>query len=327
MLNSTHSKLLALLAFQTALGAWTHLGDDGGAPVGSKPLLALKVDEVTALEIASKPLDDADPEAVRFERKDDGWVVATAGNFPAKTDKVEEVLGKILGLKVQKPIATSKANHNALRVGTRDYDKTVKIEAGGGAHELVMGSAKGSAIHVRKKTEDAVHYARGLTTWALSDQVSGYVDTAYVEVPADELVEVHLKNQHGQLSLVKDADGDWTLDPAPPGVPLKTTELRTFAAKAAKLTLSDPVGKTIDEAYGLGEKAVVVRLVREAKAEGEEEPERSETSYRLGVEEDGKVYAKAASSEYVVKVSKWSVEKLLDAQFTEFVKDAEGEGQ
>jgi hypothetical protein len=325
MFNGTHSKLLALLAFQTALGAWTHLGVDVGAPAGARPLLELKVEEVTALEIASKPLEDDEPSPVRFVRKGDGWVVASAGEFVAKTAKVEEVLGKVLGLKVQKPIATSKANHNALRVGARDYDKTVKIEAGGASYDLVMGSAKGSSIHVRKADSNEVHYARGLTTWALSDQVSGYVDTAYVEAP--DVIEVHLRNQHGQLSLVKDEKGAWTLDPAPPGVPLKVTELKTFAEKAAKLTLADPVGKTVEEAHGLGENAVAVRLVSETKAEGEEEPKRSEVSYLLGVEEDGKVYAKASSSDYVVKVSKWSVEKILEAKFTDFVEDAEGEGQ
>lgn len=327
MFNATHTKLLALLAVQTALVAWTHLGGDAGVPAGSKALLELKVDEVTALEIASKPLGDADPTPVRFERTKDGWVVATAGRYPAKADKVEEVVGKVLGLRVHQPIATSTANHNALRVGTRDFDKTVKIEAGGATHQLVMGSAKGSAIHVRRADANQVFYARGLTTWALSDQVSGYVDTDFVEVEADDLVEVHLKNQHGQLTLVKGADGDWTLDPAPPGVPLEPTELKTFAEKAAKLTLSEPVGKTVEESYGLGEEAVTVRLVAETKGEEDAEPTRAETSYRLGVEADGKVYALASSGDYVVKVSKWSVEKILGAKFTDFVEDAEGEGQ
>lgn len=325
MLNATHTKLLALLAVQVVLGIVTHSGSGGDAPAGSEPLLTLKVADVTALELASKPLDDEDPTPVRFERKGEGWVVASAGDFPAKADKVEEVLGKVLGLKVQDPIATSPANHNALRVGTRDYDKTVKLEAGPAKYSLVMGSAKGSSIHVRKADANEVYYARGLTTWALSDQVSGYVDTKYVE--ADDVVEVHLKNQHGQLTLVKDKAGDWTLDPAPPGVPLKASELQAFVDKARKLTLAEPVGKTVDDAYGLGENAVVVRLVSESAGEEGADPTRSETSYLLGVEEDGKVYAKADTSDYVVKVSKWSVEKTLEAKFTDFVKDAEGEGQ
>ena len=39
-------------------------------------------------------------------RAGDGWVVASAGDYPAKPGKVEEVVGKLVDLKVRNPIAT-----------------------------------------------------------------------------------------------------------------------------------------------------------------------------------------------------------------------------
>lgn len=321
-MNATHTKLVGLLVFQGLLGAYTWSGvGGGGAPADAKALVDADLAAVTGLEIEAKPFGKDKPaKPLKLVKKDGKWLVASAGDYEAKTDKVEEVLKKVLDLKVRDPIASDKANHNSLRVGDREYDKKVAVTVGGTTHKVVLGSAKGSAVHVRRGDADEVYYARGLSSWALSDQVSGYIDTEYFK--AKNPVDVKITNEHGTLTLSKDKDGDWRLKELAPGQEAKAGELTTLAEKAGSLRMAEPVGKEIKDEYGLG--AVEVVVTSEEKVEGEEKPKSETLSFALGKEVDGKIYAKLQDSPYVVLVSKWSVEKLVGAKLADLIKAKEG---
>lgn len=321
-MNGTHKILAALLLVQLGLGAVTWNSSGAAAATGKRKLLGGEVAAVTKLEIASKPSGEGEeaPKVV-LEKQGENWVVASAEGYPAVSSKVDEALEKLVGLEVDRPIATQKANHNALRVGERDFDRRVIVTTGSTSKTLVLGSAKGTSVHVREGAASEVYWAKGLSTWNLSDRASSYVDTEFVKL--DGPTSVTVKNPEGELVLVKDADGDWKVGGLAPEIALKQSDIQSFVDKAARVSLSKPVGKEEKPEYKLAEGATVTLEKSVEAKEGEEAPAPEKLVYRIGAEVDGKYYAHREGGDFVVEVSKWTVEKLLTQKADDFVKKEE----
>ncbi len=298
-----------LLAVQVALAAFTWAGGGklGGA-TDSKPLVDAEVKEVTELEIIGKATGDKPAKSVKLLRKGDDWVVASAAGFPAKTDKVEEVIKKLVEAKMREPIATNAANHAALKVSESTFDKKVRIKVGGSVVNLVIGAGKSSSIHTRRADEDEVYLARGVSAWAISDRVSSYVDTAYVKV--EDPTEVSVQNPKGTINLVKGDGGEWRVTELPVEAVVDDSKVKAFVSSARSIRMSDPVGKETKPEYGL-EGATLVVLKNKDKT----------VSYAIGSLTGDDYYVKADDNDYVVKVSKWSVERLLDQTPEKFIKE------
>lgn len=309
-MSSIHALLGGALAVQLMLGGLTwSMAGGGAARSDARKLVDVGLGDITELIVQDKPADkESEPETVHLKKEGDAWTVVSADAFPADTTKVEDVLRKLLDLKVSDPIARKTQNHNALRVGERDYDKKVTVTAGGTTHHLVLGSAKGSSVHVRVGDAPEVYWAKGVSSWSFSERVSSYVDSDYLKV--DEPKAVSIQNQHGSLEVVKGEDDLWTLRGLAAGEKAKASEIQTLVDKAKSIRLSEVVGKQETDEMALGTGATVVITAADD----------TKHTLRLGSEKDGKVYAKAAGKDHVVLVGKWAIEKLLEAKSGDLVE-------
>lgn len=314
-MNKTHGILLGVLAAQIALAAltWSTGGGLGGRP-DPEPLLGFEKGAVTALEITERPTaPDDEAETIRLEKSGDGWVVASAGGFPAKADKVDELVEKLVGIEIRRPVATRKASHNSLRVGEDVWGKKVKITAGGETKELVVGSGPGSTIHVRFAGADEVHRARGVTEYSISARVGSYVETQYVNVETDKLNEIQVTNAHGTLTFRKEGD-QWALAELPAGRELDQSKVKSFASSVARLSLKEPVGKEVKPEYGLdgGTKVVLVATV-------DDKPKT--VTYTVGAEvaDANAHYVKADDQDFVVLVSDWATKSAREKRVDDFL--------
>jgi hypothetical protein len=310
--------LAGALALQVVLAVVTWNARGGSELPEARPLLEVDEAAVTALEITEKPVGATEtPETIRLEKQGDGWVVASAGGFPAKKDKVEELVGKLANLKVRDPIGTQKANHNALRVGADVWSRKVKVTAGGQTKDLVIGSGPGASIHARFADADAVFRGRGLSESAISGRVSSYVETELVKVDVAKLKEIQVTNASGTLSFRKEGE-DWQLAELPAGQTLDQAQAKSFASSVARLTMKAPVSKTVDAAHGLENGATKVTLTYADDANA------SKTlSYAIGAAKDDAHYVKADGQEFVVLVSDWSTKSAREKTANDFVKKEE----
>lgn len=312
-MNNTNKILVGLLAAQAVLWGVTWSSDVGraGASSESRKLIEAEPSAVSAFTVRSRPETEGEaPESVSLTRQGDGWVVAGTDDFPADPKKVDEVLGKLVGATRRAPIATQAANHNALDVGERTYDKKVELTVGGEQKTLVLGSAKGSSVHVRFEGEDDVYLARGISAWAVSDSVDTYVDTQYVDV--EEPVEVRVVNSNGPIELQKDDEGNWRVAQLPPDAEVDPSRVRAFVNAARSVRLVAPVGTAVKPEYGLGDGAVQVTVRNAEKT----------VSYRIGAEDgENHVYVKANDGTHVVKARKFSVESLLKQTPDKFIEE------
>lgn len=310
-MNQTNKILVGVAAGQLVLVAltWT-LASTIGTGSDATPLIdSMKADEVTELTISSGPKDGKTTPPVTLEKRGDAWVVASAEGYPAKADTVTDLVKKIVDLKVREPVATNKGNHAVLKVSDTTYDKKVHLKAGSATADLVIGSAKGSSVHARFEGKDEVFLARGVSSYALSDRASTFVDTQYLAVK--EPTAVTVKNDKGVINLTKTDAGGWTVAQLPADVDVDDSRVKAFVNAASTVVLAEPVGKTVKPEYGL-DAGVRVEVT---SAEGTR-------AYRIGAEADGKVYVKADDNDFVVKVAKYSVDTLRTQVPNNFVKEA-----
>ncbi len=308
-MSKANTILAGLLVVQLGLAAFTWAGGTrlGGA-TDTQPLVEGDPSDVTELEITGTAKDDKPARTLKLVKTGDAWVVSTAADFPAKTEKVDEIVKKLVEAKVREPIATHKANHAALKVGEKTFEKKVRVKIGGSDVNLVVGSGKGTSIHARHDGKDEVYLARGVSAWAISDRVSSYVDTEYVKV--EDPSEVSVQNSKGTINLVRNDAGKWRVTELAADSDVDDSRVSAFVSSARSIRLSEPVGKEIKPAYGLADGVQVILKTKDKTV-----------SYAIGATDGDHAYVKADNSEYVVKVSKFSVERLRDQTPDKFIKE------
>ncbi len=316
-----NNKILAIvLAVQLGLGVVTWA--TGGRAPGQTPHALIGVEEaaITSVEIVGKPGADGKPaESVVLKKNGADWVVASAGDFPAKKDKVEEIVKKLAAIKVRNPIATQAADHNALRVGKDTYAKDVIVSAGSDTKKLVVGSGSGSSINVRFADSNDVYQGRGISEYQLSNQARSYVETQYVKADTDKVNALVVKNDRGELTFRKDG-GKWLLEQLPAGAELDESKVTSFVAAVARLSLDRPIGKDVKPEMGL-DHGVSVHV----EATDNDKP--LVIDYVIGAQagstdQDG-FYVKAKDNAFVVAATKWATESARSKSPDDFVKKAD----
>ena len=307
--------LLAVLAVQVLLATAAWWPRESGS-VQAHALLTLEKDKIQRI-VVQRSGDDVEP--VELQREGENWKLASSHGFPAKKETVDELIDNLLGVQVRQPIATKAVNHDKLNVGDKEWGKKLTIEADGGSTALVVGAASGKAVHMRLADSDEVYQARGFSEWSIKDRASAYWDASYVEIDKASLSAFSIVNAQGTISM-QQADGEWVLDgELPEGGVLDLDEVDSLLSKLVKLRMQEPVGVEVEPAHWLQPPAV------EVSCTVAEDDATSTVSYAIGAEDDGKYFAKAAGQDFVVKVSKWSVEALLEASLEGLLVGAEEE--
>ena len=316
-------KLLAGLVIVQAVLAVIMWQTGGRAPGQAyRSLLEMEEAAVTALEITGRPDVDGKPgETVKLVKNGAEWVVASAGDFPAKKDKVDDVLKKLVAMKVKSPLATQAANHNALRVGKDTYGKELVVTAGGTTKKLIVGSGSGSSVNLRFADSDEVYQGRGLSEYQISNTARSYVETGYVKADSDKVNALSVTNARGTLTFRKDGT-QWVLEQLPPGAELDEAKVTGFIGSVARLNLDRPVGKEVKPEMGLSGPGVV-----QVQIEATENDKPVSLAYTIGAqagssENDG-FYVQAKDNPFVVIATKWATESARIKAAEDFVKKPE----
>lgn len=315
-LDTNIKRLGAALAVQALLAVV--MWQTGGRAPGQtpKPLLGFEEAAITGIEITGKPGVDGTAESVKLTKSGSDWVVASAGNYPAKKEKVDEVVKKLAAMKVKSPLATQAANHNALRVGKETFGKELVVTAGSETKKLVIGSGSGTSINVRLAESNDVFQGRGLTEYQVSNTARTYVETQYIKADTDKVTALVVTNAKGTLTFRKEGD-KWALEQLPPGAELDESKVTGFIGSAVRLNLDRPIGKDVKPEMGL-DAGVKVQI----EATDGDKP--VSLAYTVGAQagaadSDGH-YVKSKDNEFVVAATKWATESVRTKGADDFVK-------
>ncbi|MFQ5718580.1 MAG: DUF4340 domain-containing protein [Acidobacteriota bacterium] len=352
-MNRTHTILGVLLAAQLLLIAALNFSSLTGAAAVDAPHELLPVlDSITPEKVA---IADGENHSVVLARKDDGWVLPEAGDYPVAASKVSDLLDKLKDIDVRRPVVTSSRYHSALKVTDDDFERRVQVWKDPSADpdvDLLVGTSPNYRItHVRSTDTDDVFEAMGFSTSELISDAGSWVDKKFVDVPFDEITAVDVENASGAFSLAR-TNGVWSIaSPASAsGKELDASKVDTFVRGLASMWLIDPIGKIDGSAQGLDHPVAQVALVRTPKApesadvastpaeqdqtqpvetpaeEKEAVPEPEVIKYRIGAEKDadsGQRYVARDGFEFAVTVSKYDAGKVVDKKLDDLLKTDE----
>lgn len=303
-MNRGNQVLVVILVLQIALAVVVFWPRE--ASVAGEPLFA----ELEAEQIARVTIRDAQGEQVQLARSAEGWVLADAGDYPAKGETVSELLTKIIDLKGGRVVAETSDSHQRLEVSDGNYAYQVELKLEDGTlRTLYLGTSPSfGAIHVRVAGQDPVYLASDLSSTDVGARVSAWVDTLYFSVPQDQVVAATLENVSGTFEFAK-VEEEWTMAGLADDETLDANSVSSLISQATSVRLLRPLGTELQPSYGMQEPSAV--LVLHARS-----PEGTATTYMLHVgaksEEDNSYVVKSSESPYYVRVSEFTAQDWVE---------------
>jgi len=312
---NTQKILMGLLGAQLALATVTWWPSNDAA-VALHPLFEVEPDAITHIEILGAPVQGKPATPLVLDRAGESWVVTSSKGYPAKPEKVEEVLSAISDIRVRKPVTTQASSHSALKVGDEGFDKQVRVTAGETTHALTVGAAGSKRAHVRMEGDTNVYEAKGLSAWSLSDSQRSYYDAQYINLDEEALLSLSITNAQGSVHLAR-SEGSWRLANLPNGELADQSAVDALARKAIKVRMAEPEGTEItpDMALDGGTKVEWTLSSNDQTVSA---------SYRIGAEVDSHRFVKSDDSEFIVRATASSLNALVEANLTELVQDFGG---
>jgi len=219
-----------------------------------------------------------------------------------------------VGLTTGRLVTRTDASHKRLQVAPDDFMRRIDFEtADGTTHTLYLGSSlRYGATHFRVDGQSETYLTSELSTWETRAEAASWVDTAYLDVPQDDITEMTLENANGTLTFTKDDQGNWTLDGLAADETLDETRVTASIRQAASVYMVSPLGKEEKAAYGMGEPSAVATLETEDKT----------ITLRVGAKDpDTNSYVVTSSeSPYYVQVSEYGMKSLVENRRADFLQ-------
>lgn len=314
---NTQKMLVGLLGLQVVLAAimWMPGGDSA---VALQPLFDIEQSAITRVEIAGPPRDDAPKEPLVLEKVAGTWVVASENGYPAKIDKVDEVLAAVADIHVRKPVATQASSQTALKVSDAAYDKKVTLTVGGATHAFTVGAAGSKKAYVRRDGETEVFEAKGLSAWSLADNSRSYFEAQYVNIDESTVLSLSVTNDNGTITLARQ-DGGWLLANLPDGQLPNQSAIDGLARKTVKIRMVEPVGKATPDMGLAGGTRVEWSWT--------ENDEAFSNAYVIGALDETQRFVKSDDSEFVVKVATSALDPIVNANIADLVQNFDNAGE
>lgn len=281
MLSRGNLLLLAVLVLQIVLLVVSVVTTSGTETRAVEPIVA----GMSAADIDRLSFSDDLGNEVTVARTDDGWALPDADDFPVDGDKVEAILDKIARLDTRRLVATKTENFARLEVQEGDFRRKVALESADASALLYLGGSGGAdTVYVRRADDDNVYLGVGLNAWELSTQVSTWLDSSYVNVAQDDILEVRVENAAGSFTFVREGDS-LTYAGLAEGEEFEDTKLPIILRNAATVRLHEPLGLAALDEYELAEPRVTV-AVRYRELVGSDEPPLADSADAVDSEDE-----------------------------------------
>ncbi len=211
--------LFVLLIIQAALIIYLYQPGRNNAPAAAALFSGLSTDTINSFTIT-----DDSGKSVHLGKTADHWTVGD--KYPADVSKIKTIIDRIAKLKNSRLVSRSKGSHSRLKVGEQMFNRKVTMKDSSGKDiTFFLGTSPSSkAIHLRRAGDDDVYEVSGLTAWQLQAENESWWQTKYVTVNPADLQSLTISHDSGSaakgkenISLSRDAKGNWQLTGAPAG--------------------------------------------------------------------------------------------------------------
>ncbi len=223
--------LLVVTAVTAAAAFWAVTVRDSGGGGGGGTVLFPGF--INALDDAYTIKVTRSGGVVTVQRKDKLWTVNEASGYPARMDKISEILNGLAQLETIEAKTSNPKRHGKLEVGeptakgTKSARVVISDAKGGTLADLIVGKLKYSisgtdGIYIRRPGEARSWLARGKLE-VPKDRL-GWVDTSVMEVDLDRVRSVTLRvpgNKPVTLFKAKRSQQDFVIKDMPKGTEIK----------------------------------------------------------------------------------------------------------
>lgn len=307
-MNKWQRILIIALGVQLALGVFVFWPRPVASSSGQALLGGFKASDVTGMTIT-----DDKGVSTKLVKQGDSWVAPDAGNYPADATKITPVLDKLAAIKAGKAVATTAASQPQLQVADSKFVRKIDLlKADNTTQTLFLGSsAGGQSVHVRLNGQNEVYITSGLATWEVNADLLSWINPVYLTLNTNDLTGLTVKNKNGEFVMTKDAQGQWQLAGLGAGETLDQSKAASLATSATSVRMTQPVGKTADAAWGLGQPSAVVTM--QVKNGTGDAAQTKTVTLMVGSQDttDQSYVVKSSESEYYVRVADYSVQEFV----------------
>lgn len=280
----------------------------------SQPLLA----GYEADKIISVTVQDPDGTQLVFEKQAENWTLPNHGDYPIIDTSLTEVLQAISEINTSRLVASTIVSQNRLQVEKENFVKKLVLEDQQGQQtSLIFGtSPTTSNIHIRIEGDNSVYLTNQINSDQLSTSVSNWISTTYLQLSTANISSISIQNSNGEFLFTQDENSTWaTSMELPEGYTFDDTKWNNIRTVLVTVRMTEPIGKEMDEAYGLNSPAAVVtyQVISES---GETEQQQL---FLGNPTEDGEgVYAKSDTAVYIVKISNYTANQIVEFNIESF---------
>jgi len=250
MLTRFHKILIAALAVQLVLVVFVMTRSDDSVALKEHPILpGFDAAKVTRLQVFSG--QDAKP--IDLVKRDAGWVLASAFDYPVDQVKVTDVLSPLAKLAAAAPIATQASRHKQLHVADADFERKLVITRDGKDVTLYIGGAAGARrTAVRIGGDDQVFGVTGMSAATVGTEPRQWVDASYVKIAPADIARVVVQRDATTVELARPAAppppaaGSGAGSGSAPPPPAPAAEHWNAAVRGAPIALA--AGESLDDA-------------------------------------------------------------------------------
>ncbi len=296
--------LTLLLVVQLALVGYLFRPSAGNSGPAGKLLGDLKLTDVTAISVKEKDKN------VKMSKSGDNWVLPDNGDFPVETVKVTDLISKLLTIDTSRLVASNSSSYNRLKVADDDYVKNIELTTSDGkTHSLLIGTSPSArTTNVRVGGSNAVYTTGKIAASDISTDLSGWINTTYVQVPEAQAQHLGIQNASGKLSFTRVNTTTWTLDGLTGSEVFNQNNFSTVLTRLGSMQMIGPEGKAVKPEYGLEKPSAVISVTYQAP---NEQPQG--LTLTVGAKDaDGKnYYAKSSASDFIVKIATFTLDQFV----------------
>ncbi|MCG8066665.1 MAG: DUF4340 domain-containing protein [Candidatus Thiodiazotropha taylori] len=329
-MKKTVTILAVLLTAQLLLAVGMGLSDRS-LSAGTEPVALLGFDANSVDRIALEGPDDA---KVVLARSGSSWVLPDADQFPANSQKVQQLFERLASLKSTAPVAASASARERFKVSDEQFERRITLSKGNDTlARLYLGSSPGMRlIHARNEASDAIHAVK-MAAYDVPVKASDWEDKSVLTlsktaINAIDVNGLHIKRSASGTDSDK-ANGDskqspaWQAEGMTEGQQLKTDAVDKLAGLLADLQFEKVLGQEAKDEYGLAEPVLELSLSLDDMARDDNET----LGYRLGKTRDKEEYTlKVSNRPEYFRLASYKAKPLIESaspeKLTEPVPDA-----
>ena len=307
-------KVLSVLAImQLLLVAWMWW-PDRSTRVTQRPVISFLPSSVESVEITGEDSIGAPQKPIQLERSSSGnWLMKSMDDFPARADRVEELLSRLSDMRVRTPIATNAQNHTAFNVDEKRFGRKIQLTQGEAVGTFYIGKGEGNSVTIRVEGSNDVYVAHGLTLWKISSDPADYIERLYFDEKIEQIRQVRIQSAKDQFTFNLDRPGELYSPDLPEGLELDLINLDNRLNKLMRVVVRQPLGTTELPSMGMDKGTHVEFLIE--RSDGTHET----LGYTIGTPNGPLLPIKRDDSPFYIAAGRTAFEPLLNTTIEHFI--------